>query len=97
VISAHKRASDVTKTSAARETARPKGLVVNIRSLDFWYVMPCGHTKIVLCPEMVVAGSFETLVPAQQSAQYHDLEDHHLENCSSGARELRHISACCLK
>jgi hypothetical protein len=41
ISSAHKRVSDVTKTSAAHDTAGPKGLVVNIRSLDFWYVTLC--------------------------------------------------------
>ena len=35
ISSAHKRASDVTKTSAARETARLIGLVLNVISLDF--------------------------------------------------------------
>jgi hypothetical protein len=59
ISSTHKRASGVTKTSAARETARPTGQVVHIRSLDVRYVMPCWHIKIVSCLEMVVMGFFE--------------------------------------
>jgi len=59
ISSAHKRASDVTQTSAVRETARPTGQVVHIRSLDLRYMMPCWHMKVVSCPEMVVAGFFE--------------------------------------